>query len=261
LEQIIEAAQEVDVLAEFRAQVAAEKAEPRGKMTDAAVAKFRAIKEQERFDSIAAERFRNALLSVVPTPENLKRLVVNTRLSTPVLEYADRMVRTVDLAARMSLKLAWWIAAGYKLGREIDSVAMLNFFSELTLDEVAMTDKQFAAVWDAASAKKRLQSRLSREIIKADPEPEKPTRPAKVRLCKSGAKCVWLKYRKPAAAVGRSLYCTPACQKCDLARQRRSGPTPSASETSGCSGSRVNSGFPRGVASPKLTRGLPHYTT
>jgi hypothetical protein len=236
LEQIIEVPQEVDALAEFRAQVAAEKAEPRGRMTDAAVAKFRAIKEQERLDSIAAERFRNALLSIVPSPENLKKLVVNTRLSTPRLRYADRMIRTDDIADRMSLKLAWWIAAGYKLGREIDSVAMLNFFSELTLDEVSMSDKQFAAVWDAASAKKRLQSRLSREIIKAaDPEPEKPTKPAKVRLCKSGAKCVWVKYRKPAAAVGRSFYCTPACQKCDLARQRRSVPTPSASETSGCS--------------------------
>jgi hypothetical protein len=223
-------AHEVDTLAEFRAQVAAEKAEPRGKMTDTALHKFRAIKEQERLDSIAAERFRNALSSVVPTPENLRQLVINTRLSTPVLKYADRMIRTVDIADKMSLKLAWWIAAGYKLGREIDSVTMINFFSDLTLAEVSMTEWEFAAVWDAASAKKRLQYRLSHGIIEADSEPEKPPKPAKVRLCKSDEKCIWLKRRKPAAAVGRSLYCTPACQKCDIARQRRSVLTPSVSE-------------------------------
>ncbi len=234
-EQIMEAPQAVDALAGFRAQLAAEKAEPRGKMTDAAVAKLRAIKEQERLYAIAAERFRNALSSVVPTPENLRQLVINTRLSTPKLNYGrnsiDKWIPTVNLADKMSRKLAWWIAAGYELGREIDCVTTINFFSELTLAEVEMTDKQFAAVWDAASAKKRLQYRLSRGIIKADPEPEKPSKPVKVRLCKSREKCVWLKYRKPAAAVGRSLYCTPACQKCDLARQRRSVPTLSAWET------------------------------
>jgi hypothetical protein len=158
-------------------------------------------------------------------------------LSTPKLNYArnyiDNWIPTIDLADKMSLKLAWWIAAGYKVGREIDSVAMINFFSELTQNEVSMTDKQFATVWDAASAKKRLQYRLSHGIIEADSEPEKspkPAKPAEVRLCKSDEKCIWLKYRKPAAAVGRSLYCTPACQKCDIARQRRSVLTPSAPE-------------------------------
>jgi hypothetical protein len=45
MEAIIEP---VDSLAPFRAQVAEENAEPRGKMSEAALAKLRAIKEQDK---------------------------------------------------------------------------------------------------------------------------------------------------------------------------------------------------------------------
>jgi hypothetical protein len=172
-----------DKLAGFRLQVAEEKNEPRNKMSDAALAKLRAIKDQDRVEVIDGERLKTALLCVVPTVKNLERLVVNTRLSTPVLDYAKVKVTTGDLAARMALKLGWWIAAGYKLGREIDSVSRLNFFSELTLSELQMTDRQFAADWDAESAKKRLQARVNRGIITVEDVSEAQSSAIRLYLC------------------------------------------------------------------------------
>jgi hypothetical protein len=210
-----------DTLAEFRAAVAAEDAAPKKGMSDAALAKLRAIKEQDRLDAILADRFKTALGCVVPTPENLRLLVVKTRLSTPTLEYTGVWIPTVDLAERMAFKLSWFIAAGYKLGREIDSVTLVNFFSGLTLSETRMTNKESADNWDMESAEKRFKSRINRGVVEADPEPENPAQPAKVRLCKAGKKCLWLKHRKAAPATGRSLYCTPICQKSDSARQKR----------------------------------------
>jgi hypothetical protein len=64
---------DLDPLAKFREEVAAEKAEPRGKMSEGALAKLRAIREQDKFATIDGERFKNALSSVEPTPENLQK--------------------------------------------------------------------------------------------------------------------------------------------------------------------------------------------
>ena len=44
--------------------------------------------------------------------------------------------------------LAWWIAAGFRLGFEIDSVTLVNFFSELVDHEMAMSDSRFASLWN-----------------------------------------------------------------------------------------------------------------
>jgi hypothetical protein len=232
-ETIIEAPE--DKLELYRQQVAAEKNESHGKMSDTAREKLRAMKEQERIGDIDAERFQNALKSVVPTPENLERLVSNTRLSTPILDYAGKKVQTASLVSRMAAKLAWWISAGYELGREIDSVGLINSFSEITLDEYRMTDKQFDA-WSAVSAKKRLKSRIERGLIKLESDKPDEPRLAKERPCKSGQKCIWAKRRKAAPAVGRSEYCTPVCQQADRARQKRaSGMMPTAPESQLCS--------------------------
>jgi hypothetical protein len=204
-----------DTLAEFRAQVAAEKAEPRQKMSDTALAKLRAIRDQDRIAAIDGERFRNALSSVVPTPENLKKLIVRCSCK-PEMHDKDHIDRRVA-------KLGWWIAAGYKLGREIDTVTLIHFFSDLVPQEIAMTDAQFASCWNAASAQKRLKSRIARGLIEANAQSERPE-PVK-RLCKAGKKCLWIKHRKPASAVGRSAYCTPICGQADRNRRKRASTT------------------------------------
>src|SRR6266852_2370839 len=100
-----------------------------GHMSDAAVEKFRAMKEQDKADAIAGERFKNALSAIVPSKENLLALLTGYN-STPALN------RNVH-------KLLWWIDAGYLLGREIDSICMIGLFSRLSGDEFKMTDRQF----------------------------------------------------------------------------------------------------------------------
>src|SRR6266566_2473907 len=123
-----------DSLARFREQVRAEQAEKsvRTKMSDTALAKFRAQKESDRLTGIDNERLQNALRSVVITPENLRTLI--SRCCSPAPVNVERRVA----------KLEWWINAGYELGREIDSLTLISFFSELTADEITMSDSKFA---------------------------------------------------------------------------------------------------------------------
>jgi hypothetical protein len=193
-----------DPLAKFRAEVASEKAEPRGKMSDAALLKLRAQREQDTADAIVNERFGNALRSVVVTPENLRRLIERCNASVPPTP------ATLD---RMAHKLEWWITAGYFLGREIDSAMLINLVSNLSPDEIKMTDTKFASMWNFKDAAKRTQSRLSRGIV----APEEPA----FRPCKSGKKCMRFEKRKPAPASGRGEYCSTACAASARARQKR----------------------------------------
>jgi hypothetical protein len=193
-----------DPLAKFREQVAAEKAEPRNTMSESALAKLRAIREQDRLDDIAAARFKTALSQIVVTPENIRTLVerCNTRVRLPA--------ETLD---RMATKLGYWLAAGFELGREIDSVAVINFLAGLTPDEVRMSPERFAREWDSKYAAKVKQSRLNRGVI-ASGEPA-------VRPCKAGKQCLRFEKRKPAPAKGSGEYCSPACAASDKARQKR----------------------------------------
>jgi len=126
-------------------------------MSDAAVEKFRTMKEQDKADAIAGERFRNALASVVVTPENLSKLIRRCD--------SGSQLRSVH-------KLNWWIDAGFLLGREIDTVTLIGFFSRLAPDEIKMSDKVFAATWDTASSKKLRAARIRCEVIPADPKPK-----------------------------------------------------------------------------------------
>jgi len=205
---------EQDKLATFRQQVAEENAEPRGKMSEAALAKLRAIREQDKLETIDGERFRYALSSIEPTPKNLERLIgrCSRRPETHVID-KDHIDRRVA-------KLGWWISAGYQLGREIDTVTLVHFFSDLVPDEITMTDGQFAACWNVTSAQRRLKSRISRGIIDSEPKPAKPE-PKTPRLCKAGKKCLWIKNRRAAPATGKSAYCTPICRQSDQNRQKR----------------------------------------
>ena len=134
-----------------------------GHMSDAAVEKFRTMKEQDRTANIAGERFRNALAFVVTTPDNLRKLIFRCDAGEPL----DRRVH----------KLKWWIDAGFQLGREIDSVHLIGFFSRLVPEELKMSDKTFAATWDAGSSKKLRASRIRRELIPADEKKRKPRAP------------------------------------------------------------------------------------
>jgi hypothetical protein len=193
-----------DVLAIYRQQVRAEKEDKseRGKMSDAALAKLRALKEQDRTQEIRDARFTSALKLVIVTPENLAKLIERCNVS-PVTTQTVRRVQ----------KLAWWITAGFRLGSEIDSVTMVNFFSELVGDEKTMSDTRFASLWNSAAAAKLRASRQSAGLIEST-EPE-------YRACRSGKKCLRFEKRKPAPAKGSSDYCSPACRASDRVRAKR----------------------------------------
>jgi hypothetical protein len=262
---------DTDKLAKFRAQVAVEKLMPRNKMSDAALEKLRAQKDQDKADAIVNERFKNALGSIVVTPENLRALLIRIQpkgfinpetgefvpfgflndkgefeahLNLPnhgwldgAYKYhtASEFLSVEEQLERMSWKLNWWIAAGYLFGREIDEIGLINFFSNLTLMECCMSDKEFFANWDMESAAKRKQSRINREVIDKDPEPEKPVKPVKppvIRLCRAGKGCMRIKARKPAPCEGKSAYCCPMCMQSDKARSKRAlAKSPIAAET------------------------------
>lgn len=137
--------QSEDALAIYRQQVRAEKEDKSeyGKMSDAALAKFRALKEQDRAQEVRDARFTSALKLVVVTDDNLRKLIERCNVS-PVVTQTVRRVQ----------KLAWWIAAGFRRGSEIDSVTMVNFFSELVDEEKTISDARFASLWNSAAAAK-----------------------------------------------------------------------------------------------------------
>src|SRR6266446_1567220 len=122
-EQQVAPVQKADSLAIYRQQVREEQGEKivRSKMSDAALAKLRAIKEQEKADAITGERFATALKSVIVNQENVQKLITRCNSSVPVTQLERR-----------AEKLLWWTSAGFLLGREIDTICLINFFSELT---------------------------------------------------------------------------------------------------------------------------------
>jgi hypothetical protein len=193
-----------DALAIYRQQVRAEREDKseHGKMSDAALAKFRALKEQDRAQEIRDARFTSALKLVIVTDDNLRKLIERCNVS---------LVGTQ--VERRAAKLAWWITAGFRLGFEIDSVTLVNFFSELVDQEMAMSDSRFASLWNSAAAAKLRASRQSAGLIESS-EPE-------YRACRSGKKCLRFEKRKPAPAKGSSDHCSPACGASDRARAKR----------------------------------------
>jgi len=219
--------QETDSLAMFREQV---KNEVRPTMSESAAQKLRAINEADRLDKIDNGRFCTALKSVIVTPDNLRKLIERIQctgfIDPESGEYIKHgflddkgnfqplKVEVSDLERRVN-KLMWWIMAGFELGREIDSVHLINFFSELTQDEMYMTDSQFNDQWRVKNAERVKASRISRGIIK--PVESEPV----YRPCKSGKKCMRFEKRKPAPAAGKGEYCSPACSASARARQKR----------------------------------------
>jgi hypothetical protein len=193
-----------DALAPFREQAKAEleETDKRSKMSDTAVAKLRALNEQTKAQEILDERFASALRLIIPTDSNLLTL----------LDRCNRSVRLTQIERRAE-KLAWWVAAGYRLGHEINGVTMLNFFSTLVDEEHTMSASKFTSLWNLAVAAKLKESRMTRGLIDSGiPE---------VRPCKSGKKCLRFEKRKPAAAQGNGAYCSTACSASDRARVKR----------------------------------------
>lgn len=197
-----------DALAYFRAQAKAELEEKsqRSKMSDAALAKLRAIKEQDRLQASSEERFASALRLIKPTPENLLTLTDRCNRSVPVQQLSRR-----------AAKLGWWIAAGFRLGHEIDSLTMLSLFSDLTSEEKTASDSRFNNLWSPASAAKLRDLRTERGLIESG-EPI-------YRACASGKKCMKFEKRKPAAAKGKGAYCSISCGAADRARAKRATAT------------------------------------
>jgi hypothetical protein len=198
-------AQSDDALAAFRLQARQELEEKseKGKLSESALAKLRTIREQDKTQAVVDGRFATALKSVIVTDANLRKLIGRCNVSVPATQIERR-----------TAKLGWWIAAGYRLGEEIDGSGMVNFFSDLTPDERTMSDARFTNLWNIAAAEKLKASRLGRGLIESDEVVYRP--------CASGKKCMRFEKRKPAPASGNGAYCSPACAASDRARAKRS---------------------------------------
>jgi hypothetical protein len=192
-----------DTLAGFRQQVKQEIAEKseRGKFSDAALQKLRLIREQDKVQEVMDARSTAALKCIVITPGILSKLLTRCNTSVPVTQL-DRRVA----------KLNFWITAGYSLGEEINSVTLLNFFSELTAEEQVMSDGKFFGLWNLIAAEKRRASRQSRGLINSEPV---------FKPCKADKKCLQYEKRRPAPARGSGDYCSTGCAASDRVRAKR----------------------------------------
>src|SRR5207245_2554813 len=146
---------EVDKLAVFRQQVKEEAANKvRGKMSEEQIAKLRAIREQERIAAASGVRFKHALQSIIVTTENLKKLIDRCYAQGLTIDEAGfqpcghgefiphvSQVKHLDRRAR---KLSYWINAGFRLGHEIETPAQIRLYSELTDEEIKISDSRFA---------------------------------------------------------------------------------------------------------------------
>jgi hypothetical protein len=194
---------EADPLAVYRAQVAEEKNAPKSKASTASLERLRAISEQSKTEAIELERFNNALKSVTINTENLTKLI--SRCSTDQSNLSRRTV-----------KLEWHINAGYRLGVEINTPYTVAYFSNLTPDEIRLSDARFASEWNEAAAKKTLEDRTKRGFYVVSGEAKVSTKP-----CASGSKCLKAYKRVPAPAAGTGKYCTKNCAASAVARAKR----------------------------------------
>jgi hypothetical protein len=208
VEPVATAEVEPDALADFRAQAKAELEEKsaRTKMSEAALLKLRAIQAANKLQEQSDERFASALRLIPATDDNLMTLIKRINRSVPVQQLGRR-----------TAKLSWFVQAGYRLGHEIDSQTLLNFFSALVGDEHTMSDARFNNLWSPATAAKLREQRTAHGLIESGiPE---------YRPCKSGKKCMRFERRKPAAAKGSGEYCSTACAASARARAKRESAT------------------------------------
>lgn len=181
---------EVDPLAKFRAEVAAEKEAKPSAMSDRSAERLRQINYEDRVAKQNEEKFAYALTQVEVTPDTLSKLI--ERCSG----------KSSDLERRTSKLLFWIQSRGWRLGREIKAPHDISFLSEVTSDEIAMSDSTFAATW-----------RVKKIVAPISDGP-------KMEDCRAGKECKWLKNRRPRQAPA-GQFCTPICRQSFLAVQKR----------------------------------------
>jgi hypothetical protein len=178
-------------------------------MSDKQQARLQDIQRADKAEAIALARFANGLQLVVVNHGNLTKLISRC--------YAQGFVdpETGDFhswayeppyLAKRATKLAWWIAAGYRLGYEINSPTLIRFFSELTPEEEQMPDARFAAEWKLKDAKRRRQSRMNRGLL----QDEK----LEGHECALRSKCIRAVKRHGflIPVESKAVYCSPACR-------------------------------------------------
>ena len=211
---------EVDPLEKFREQVAAEKAEPRDRMSDAQKARLRAVNEADRADRLATGKFLAAF----------KRLPKDTRTLVEVLKRifkADQTAVTIDedvrvsatlttpaMLERMANKLLWGLSHGWFP----TSVGDVVFLGELTPDELAMSDDKFYRHLEEYAPKNPITLNV-KQAIEVAPATSKrewwtPERCKEQGLCKAGKLCVFATGKgKPKVRLEGKQFCGKVCQE------------------------------------------------
>jgi hypothetical protein len=169
-------------LAKYREQVAADKESKPSVMSDKAAERLKQISYEEKITKQSEEKFAYALTQIIPTPENLTKLIARCSGSSTGLD-------------RRTHKLLFWIQGrGYRLGHEIRLPEDISFLSELTSDEMVMSHAVFAGTWKV----KKIVPPIS-----DDPEP---------RYCPLKRQCLRFKNGKPGVIPGTGEYCSSDCR-------------------------------------------------
>lgn len=201
-----------DRLAIFRQQVREESAVQKQKMSEAQATRLRAINAEERFDRIAEGRFATALTQVAPTAENLQKLISRCTVSDfYTLDSSGNIVprpQPPRYLERRALKLSYWIELGYRLGERINTPQDILFMSNLTPEEVAMSDAKFPEEWR----------------VKRGQKPVAPLNAAKEpKECALRSRCLRAAKRHGAPVKGKGLYCSDACRGRAKALAKKNG--------------------------------------
>jgi hypothetical protein len=124
---------------------AAKETQRKKSMTRAQIDHLRQIAEADKGRRCDESRFASALASVTPTPENLKKLIDRCYAQAGNFQIHSPKVTHLD---RRAVKLLYWIQAkGFRLGTEIATPSDITFLSNLTADEIKMSDARFEAEW------------------------------------------------------------------------------------------------------------------
>jgi hypothetical protein len=184
------------------------------------------------------------VLAVKPTDTKMiAQLVRGVRHTGPV--------QTEKFYERAAVKLAWFLKAGFPLVestlKELSTSVLLNFYSDVTGDEMAMSDREFMTNWSDESAYIRRRIRIekgnladstgkliakvkksSKRVLKFTcikcgeifPTTHRMTKkcekcggppdPTK-RYCALGSKCFRSEKGRPHACLSKSAYCSETC--------------------------------------------------
>jgi hypothetical protein len=104
-----------------------------------------------------------------PTPR-LKSLIQQSRFRWYTSDEMDDEYKAG--LSRSAHKLLWFIKAGYKLGREIDSLSTIAFMSAVTPNEMTMSDAEYASAWMDKGAIAHLKTRVSNGLDLVNGKPK-----------------------------------------------------------------------------------------